>query len=62
MTFGKSHLNENSYKYADRFSLCTDELLCNGVEVYMFLRVDSRCRGIKNSRDLDFDAFCLVEG
>ena len=62
MTFSESILEENYCKYTDSFSLCTNELLCNGVKVHMFLRVDSRRRGIKNSRDPGFDAFCVIEG
>ena len=62
MTFSESNLQENFYKKADRFSLCTNELLRNGVEVFMFVRVDSRRRRIKDSRDLGSDAFCLVKG
>lgn len=42
--------------------LCTNDLHRNGLEVYTFLRVDCRRWGIKDSRDLGFDAFCLVEG
>lgn len=62
MTFSELNLEENFYKYADRFSLCTNELLRNGVEVYLFLRVDTRRRRIKDSRDPGFDTFCVIEG
>ena len=62
MTFSESNLEENFNKCSDSFFLCTNELLRNGVEVHMFLRVDSRRRGIKDSRDPGFDAFCVIEG
>lgn len=62
MTFSGSNLKENFYKYADRFHLHTNELLRNGVEVYTFLRVDTRRRGIEDSRDPRFDSFCFIEG
>ena len=57
-----NQISKPFYKKADRFSLCTNELLRNGVEVFMFVRVDSRRRRIKDSRDLGLDAFCLVKG
>ena len=62
MTFSESDLKENFYKYAVRVYLCTNDLHRNGLEGYMFLRVDCRRWRIKDSRDLGFDAFCLVEG
>lgn len=62
MIFSGSNLKENFDKYADCFHLHTNELLRNGVEVYSFLRVDTRRGGIKDSRDPGFDAFCVIEG
>ena len=62
MIFSGSNLKDDFYKYADRFRLHTNELLRNGVEGYSFLRVDTRRRGIKDSRDPRFDAVCVIEG